>query len=793
MIKNKYSSTVSKDEIDVSWFVTELYSHKLWFIIALLLAIISGFVYTKITPEVYEASCSILIKETNSQTVDINDFVGGDLFGDQANIATEKGILASRGVMWQTIKRLNLEISYINLGTYPKSGMYNNQPFIVVPDSGTSLHPSFRDVPFLITIGDNDNLLVSVEVDDDEIGDYEFSTESTWGSTVSSPYFSFHINKNNRSESKEEGRREFEVIFNSKSRQVSDYLSRLRIDSPDKDASIIRMFFRDRLAERAKDVLNTMSEVYITLDIEDKTSVASLTLQFVDEQIDQTGKIVDDIEAELQEFKESNKTVDLGEESKAMLEKTNAVEIEKRKSDINLIALDNLLDYVSSNRDMTELAPSTLGIPDPLLIQLIVNYQELQTKRQSLSYGVKNTTPAIKVIDKQIADTRASLIENIKSIKRNLELTNKSLENQLTEYESQIRKMPEIEREFLAIQRKFEVNQNIYIYLLEKKAETSIAKAAAISDNKVLDDAVLAEDPVEPNKKLIFSLLLFAGLFIPAALIFLRQFFRTTISGREELIKLTNIPVLGSVGHAPKADNMVVHHRPKSAIAESFRSVRTNLQFMGAKGHDKIVLITSSVGGEGKSFVTINLASVLAMQNNKVVIVGVDLRKPKLFDDFKITNKQGVSSYLIGKCTIDEIVAKTGVENLDMIPSGPVPPNPAELISKKEMADLFDELKLRYDYIIVDTPPLGIVSDALILMNYSDINIYIVRENYSRKEYIQTLDENFEEGKFKNMSLILNDSALGGTYGKLYGYSYGYHEGNGYYDNSYSAKKETKS
>jgi hypothetical protein len=301
---------------------------------------------------------------------------------------------------------------------------------------------------------------------------------------------------------------------------------------------------------------------------------------------------------------------------------------------------------------------------------------------------VKSATPAVKIIDQQIADTRASLIENIKSIQQNVRSTNSMLSNQLQQYESRIREVPEIERDLLSIQRKFEVNQNIYIYLLQKKAETSIAKAAAISDNKVLDEAVLFEEPVEPNKKAVLLFAMFAALLIPLALLFILKILRTTVSGKDEIARLTDIPVLGVVGHVNKTDNLVVQHRPKSRIAEAFRSIRTNLQFFGSRTGNKVILVTSSVGGEGKSFVTINLASVFAMQNYKVVIVGLDLRKPKLYQDFNISNESGVSSYLIGRSQLKDVIQPTGIPNLDLIPSGPIPPNPSELISKKEMGDV---------------------------------------------------------------------------------------------------------
>ncbi|HMT29237.1 MAG TPA: GNVR domain-containing protein, partial [Bacteroidia bacterium] len=535
------------------------------------------------------------------------------------------------------------------------------------------------DVPFGLSMIDEDKFILSIETEDEKGNGFIYNKQHRFGEPILNDKFSVTIIKNPSGQFNTEFR-DFEFIVNSPTGQVNDYLSRLRIESPDKDATIVKLTFQDEIPERAVDVLNTLCKVYINLDIQDKTTVASLTLKFVDEQLDETSKVVSGIEGELQNFKEKNKTVNLSEESKSFLDKLNAIDVEKMKSDIELASLNNLYTYVTSNSEMTELAPSTLGIPDPLLVELISKFQELQAKRKSLSYGVKNATPALKVIDQQIAELRASLIENIKSIQSNMRTTNKALTSQLNDYEARIRQVPEIERDLLSIQRKFEVNQNIYIYLLQKKAETSIAKAAAISDNKILDEASLIDEPVEPNKKIVLLLALIAAVVIPMVLIFVLKIFKTTVSDRDEISRLTKIPVLGVVGHVNKTDNLIVEHNPKSRIAEAFRSIRTNLQFFGSMSGNKIILISSSVGGEGKSFVTINLASVFAMQNYKVVIVGLDLRKPKLFQDFNISNDNGVSSYLIGKSELSSIIKSTGVPNMDLIPSGPIPPNPSELI-----------------------------------------------------------------------------------------------------------------
>lgn len=774
----KRGARPNDDEIDLSGFIREVREHFWWFIISFILCFTAAFLYIKFKLPVYEATASVLIQESQRPSMNMEDFLTGDVFGDQANIATEKGVLGSRSVMRETIRRLKLGVSYYNTSVFPYLPRYRKQPFIVVVDSTSVIPDWIYDKHFALSFIDDGKYKLTILTENDTKKEYKYSGVHEFGERVKTGEFEFLI-RTDASVVRNAEYTDFEFVVHNESRQVNDYLSRLKIESPDKDATIVKLTFRDEIAARAEDVLNMLCEVYINLDIQDKTSVASLTLQFVEKQLAGTSEVVKSIETELQDFKEKNKTVNLSEESKSVLDRLNTLDVERMKSEIELRSLDNLYQYVSTNMDMTEMAPSTLGLPDPLLVELISRYQELQNKRKGLSYGVKNPTPALKVIDQQIADTRASLLENIKSIRKNVDATRSTLAGQLRDYEGRIRQVPEIERELLAIQRKFEVNQNIYIYLLQKKAETSIAKAAAISDNKILDRSYLSDEPVEPNTKLVLIVaLLFGGLF-PVSAIFLRKMFRTTVGSREELSRITKIPILGVVGHVKQTDNLVVHHHPKSRIAEAFRSVRTNLQFFGSRSGNKIILVTSSVGGEGKSFVTINLASVFAMQDYKVLIVGLDMRKPKLFGDFNLDNNTGMSSYLIGDASLEALIKPTGVANMDIIPSGPVPPNPSELISKPEMLHFFEEVSARYDFIIVDTPPVGIVSDALQLMQYSHINIYVVREHYSKKDYIASLNEQFDEEKFKNLSILINDS----DYGVSYGYGYGgYGNGDGYYE-----------
>lgn len=782
----------NKDEIDLSFLFKEFKSHWHYFPITLVSLLILAFLYFKFYLPTYEASSSVLIKEVSKDpTKSIEDMLSGNLFGSGESVATEIGILESKTVLQGCIDELGLQISYFNTSSFPRIPLYKNEPFYVTYDT---LHTSFYNIPFEIKIIDSSHYELTVEVDDHAVADFSFTKKYEFGEKVSTPYFNITLNRNQKIKDGDLAS-DYEFIINSSVYQISNMLSILKVEPLDKDATIATLTYTDNIAQRSVDILNAIMKVYIDQDVKDKAEVASLTLKFVDQQLDTTSKQLAEIEKQLQTFKEKHKTVDLSTESKEILGRINTVETDRVKSEIEIKSLDNLLGYVETNKDLTQMAPSSLGVPDPLLIELIQNFQALQAKRKSISYGIKNNAPSLRIIDQQIADTRASLIENIKSIQRNMAVTNQSINNQIRGFERYIQKVPETERELLSVQRKVEVNQNIYVYLLQKKSETSIAKATVISDNKILDPATLDNYglPVAPNKKLILALVFLLTLIIPIGIIVIKLFSKTTISNREEIAKLTKIPILGVVGHLRKSDNLIVNHKPKSAIAEAFRSLRTNLQFFGTKEKRKIILVTSSVGGEGKSFISINLASVLAMQNNKVVIVGFDMRKPKIYQDFNLPNDIGVSTYLIGKASLDGIITKSSVPNLDIITSGPIPPNPAELISKEETNLFFEELSKRYDYIIVDTPPIGIVSDAFVLMNYSHINIYIIRENYSKHEFIKTLNELYTEGKLTHTSIILNDSDFRRAYGYGYGHNYGYlNNGSGYYDDDHDSKSLIK-
>lgn len=764
-----------EDEIDLRQLALSLRSKWYYFLISVVVFGSAALLYIKFTQPIYEAHTSVLIKDSKNSSKNIEDILSGDLFGTSKNIATEIGILRSRSVLKEAADELQLGVSYFDENQLLRKPLYKTAPFSV---QNLFLAESLKNATFQVKLEGEGGYRLTLTSDHPEAEDFTYDKSHRFGETISTRYFTIVLNGTDSGSTRDSGT-DYSFTLHSDNALYVYYSGNLKTEALNKDATIVEVTLRDEVKQRAKDFLNALGRAYINQDVKDKSSVAGLTLKFVDEQLEEISKTLNTTEQALQQFKEDKGTVNLSEESKAYLERVTSVDADRAKAELEIKSLDYLYGYVSGNRDMEQLAPSSLGTPDPLLIELITQLQQLQSKRRTLAVGSSESSPVVRSIDLQIEETKNSLIENITSLRDQANVNLTALKSQLAGYETSIRKIPNIERELLGIQRNFSVNENIYLYLLQKKAETNIAKATAVSDNKVLDAAEVNDIPVVPNKQGIAVLGLLIALGLPVVIITLQSFVKNTISHREDVEKLTKVPIIGVVGHHASSERMVVSGRPKSAIAEAFRSIRANLMFLGLADQHKTVLITSSVGGEGKSFTTLNLAAVLALQHYKVIVVGMDLRKPQLYQDFGIANDTGVSNYLIGQAPLLKVIHSTNVEGLDFIPAGPIPPNPAELLAKKEVQDLLIKLRARYDYIIIDTPPVGIVSDALTLMNLADVTVFVVRENYSKKSYLKTINELHESGKSNNLCILLNDAGANLKYG--YGYGYGYH-GYGYYD-----------
>jgi len=445
----------------------------------------------------------------------------------------------------------------------------------------------------------------------------------------------------------------------------------------------------------------------------------------------------------------------------------------------------NLLEYLGKSDDIKQLvAPSVVGVQDPALNTLVLKLSELYSRRQVLSFSANETNPTLMMIDKEIAQTNARLKENLRNLIHNAEVLNASLDKQKSTINGQLNKLPAKEQDLINFQRRYDLTNEIYTFLLQKRSEINIALAGATPEVQVIDAARMETTNLvglSSMSKIMIGLML--GIMIPAIFLLAFNFFSDTIQTQEDIQQGTHIPILGNVIHSRSLSDTPVNDNPRSGIAESFRSIRTNLQFVLTESDKKVVAIHSTNPGEGKSFTSVNLASILAMNNKKVVLLGADMRKARLHKIFSLPNEKGLSTYLSGQDTLEDIIHECSIDNLMIVPAGPVPPNPSELIDRPEMKKLIADLSAKYDYIIIDNAPVSMVTDGLLSGRHADLNIFILRYGISKKEQIKYINQIADNKILNNITLVINDiQGSGFGYGQNYYYNYNYSEyGHGYY------------
>jgi capsular exopolysaccharide synthesis family protein len=465
-------------------------------------------------------------------------------------------------------------------------------------------------------------------------------------------------------------------------------------------------------------------------------------------------------------------------------------DVEKDQISRKIAYYNSLKTYLNNSVDYSRLpAPSVAGIEDPNIAINVSKLIGLSTQRSEMAYAVKSDK-IFKDFDNQMRAVKDVLLENIASAKSSLLYDLSLINAKIGQAESTVKKLPEEQQELLKIKRKYDLNDNIYTEFLQKRNEAEIVKASNLSDIHFIDPAKdIGGNLIGPKTSVNYVLALFLGILIPLIFVFIIFFINNSIQNPDDISKLTQIPLIGVIGFNKDSVNLAVFEKPKSALSESFRTIRSSLQFLYKKQRvsgAKTLMITSSVSGEGKTFCSINIATVFALSEKKTVIIGLDLRKPRLADEFNLTSNIGVVNYLIKQKSLDEITHSTQIPNLDVILSGPIPPNPSELILSEAMKELIDELKQKYDYIILDTPPVGLVSDSLELAQYADVTLYIVRQNYTKKDMITLLNNRIKRGELSNASIVLNGYENKAKYGSGYGYGYGY----GAYSNGYHEEEQ---
>ncbi|WP_457560106.1 GumC family protein [Caminibacter sp.] len=743
-------------ELDLRFFITLLKRRK-WLIlfITIIFAVATAvFVYFKVP--FYKTSATLQLS-TGDQNSNGNDMILQALNINPTNsIDTEIIIMQSRSLIADVLKHVNFTKRVYKIKNFKAVEIpYSSAPFKVDVIKGNNFS-------FIIKPLSQNRFLLSAKINGND-----FEGEYSFGSIIKTPLFEVKLIKVAPFDLSAKYRfTKLSIIDEANALKGS--LSVRRVNPK---ASVVKVEFSDNIPQRAAKFVNTLSNIYIQRSVKLKTMQADQTLKFIDSQLAKISKALAESELKLEKFKQKNKIADITTEAQNILTKLNELESKLNELTLKENTINFILSQINSNK--AKFLSADL-IDDAALSNLITQLQTLILKKQELLIEYTPKHPAVIQVNNQIKTIKEMIRNRIKALKIAIEKKKEFLQKTLQTYEKMLSNIPANERKLIDLQRNYEVNQKIYSYLLEKRAATSIAKAGIVSDNRIIDPALVPKYPYKPKKKVILAVGIVLGLIVGIAIAILLELLDTKIKSVEDVENTTDVPVIGTVPHFKKTDKILkIFDSPKSAIAEAFRAIRTNIRFLAPKATE-VISVTSTISGEGKTTVASNLASIYSLANKKTVIVNLDMRKPTLHKVFEISNDKGLSQLLVDEISIDEAIHKTKHSNLDVIPSGPIPPNPGELIQSEKMHSLIEELKKRYEIVIFDTPPVGVVVDAIDVLEKSDVNIYIFRANYSKKEFIKVVND-LKNKNIKGLGIILND--IKSTHGSYYGYGYGY----GYY------------
>lgn len=772
------------------------------FLIAIVVAIIVCIFITKYSTPLYEAKTTLLIKNNSNMMSNLSGNFGFNFYNqDIVNFQNEIGTIQSASMVKRTIKSLDLYVDYFQKSSFKYDDIYKDSPFEIVLDFYNT-QPT--GIPIDIELIDKNKCLIAYEEQKNvPVYDYlqdkilsEFKDVSTSRTIIR--YGQWYIKDGMK----------FKVILkepNNWEDELANIKYRFKINDMDalansfnsteielinKESSIISIKFKNSNKHKATDFVNKLCEVYIDMTFEEKNHLNVATIDFVNSQINAISDSLAIAEARKEAFQQSNNTFNLTSDAEYLFEKANEFETKRAEETTKKAYYDYLTNYINQT-DLNEglVAPSTMGVDDPLLSKLVVSLTDLILEKQRLSTTLTPQSPKMKELLGQMETVRNQIKESLKNIQEVSQINENELNRQQNALQLEIDQLPTTHRNMINIERQFKYNDEIYNFLYTKRAEAEIAKNAALPDHKVIDKARFATK-VYPRTATNFLLALIIGIAIPAAYILLRYFTKNTIDSKDDLEKLSTAPIIGFIPNFPADSNrLVVFDKPRSQISETFRSLRTNIKYILGNETDegKIILITSSLPNDGKSLISVNVASVFAISGKKTLLIGYDLRKPSLHKIFGLNATHGLTSYMVGRYELDDVLQATEFNNFDVLVAGPVPPNPSELIDSDKNRALLKELKKRYDYIILDTPPVNLIADAQCLAKESDINLFVVRSEQTNKAAFKiSLAELIERNDvkvhfvFNDIKTVAQKYGYGARYDKgYYGYGYGY----GYFDN----------
>jgi len=739
-----------------------------WVVLFMILMVILGWLRLRYTVPIYNVSAKLLVKSTSSNSG------GGEKFDDifmmqssRNNMADEIEIIKSRLMAKRVIASLNFQYQYINKGQLRSTAIHQNEmPFIAETASSDSLH--------------NAGIAIKVLSDNEfTIGDPP--VKYTFGAWFDMGGRKWRLRRTNRSFS-DFASKEFVVSWGTLENMSAGLSNALKIVRMDNYTNILTLSYETENTTIGRDILNQYMTEYQEYSLEDKQQIAFNTLEFIDEQLDTVRNELGGVERNLKDFRVENKVIDPDGQSRFYLENMNEYSRIVLEQSVKIKVADQLINYIEDEKNPYRIVPTTLGILEPSLVQQISEYNKLTMERATSLNTMPAANPIIINLEGAINKLKGDILENLKNIRKTYSTMAADYEKNNQFSESQVKTLPGIQKRLLEISRQQKILEELYSYLLQKRLETSIGSASTISNIRVVEPAYSSNNPIRPDRKSVYLMVIFIGLLIPVGIIFLMDYLNDRVQTKRDVQKVTDSPILGEIGHSDDNQALVVGKTNRKVVAEQFRMIRTNLQYILHEKKKMVIMVTSSFSGEGKSFVSTNIAGVIALTGKRVVILEFDIRKPKILHGLGLKRSSGITNFIVGSAELHNLpVPVTTMDNLFVIPCGPVPPNPAELLLDPKIEEVFEYAKKEFDVVIVDTAPVGLVSDAITLGKFADATVYIVRHNYTQKRQIQLVEDLYTAQKLPAMSVVINDIKIKLGYGGYYGYGgYGYGYGYGY-------------
>jgi len=770
---------VAPKKIDINRIIVIGLSRWYWVVSSITICLFAAYINLRYTPNTYQTTTTIKLEDKKSALADLLSTASGTNAADP--VQTESYILKSKTLIERTLKSLNYNVSFYKKGAVLLSETYPYQPYqidILSIDKENGIYPSYTIEPLngnsFILSYTHDNKNIRAKYNFDQVIKYE-----DLRFRVVKP-----LNINGA----------YIFRFNNTRNLMNRVHNSLVVTEVSRGSNILLITLSDNNYNFATDFLNELTKEYQAYNRELRTQSATQTLQFIDNQLNDLAGKVNSSQTALADYQKDKGMINVSDASSRAITQLTSFESQKNILEIQNLAINQLERQVNAGKGQISYNFNVEGATDPLLISLVAQYNGIVSEKAQKELTYKPTSPTITALNQRLLETQQSILSNITSTRKRIATTIGYLNSQVATINGSIHTLPNVEKNIVSLTRNFNINEKVFTYLMEKKLETQVNRSSLLPGSDVVEKAVPNETPIAPVRNKTYMFAFAIGLLIPVVLIILIRLFNPYINSIQTVEELSTTPVLGIIRRYPgKIDpfnrQLLSTVKLRTVFAESVRAVRTSLSFMAKDMGAQVIGVTSEIAGEGKSFVSINLAITLSYLDKRVIVIGTDLRRSKLHLTFDISNKTGLSTYLDGKSTLTEVIHKSKLNYLDFIPSGPVPTNPSEMLHSKTMHDLIVMLKDKYDYIFLDNAPVGLVSDAMPLLKQCDINLFVIRGGISKLSSVALADSLRSELRLDNLVMVVNGFKEDAIYDNYYvsnkrkydGYYGTYNLSSGYY------------